>query len=94
MLKPQPCWLISKIWTQGGEDYHGAWTEQEPSKLEEHQSAENKGKTHVDVFIAAIEIRTPQAAPLAITGTPVETLNWEEVGGAGWHCSWLCPEAE
>lgn len=35
------CWLISKICTQGGEDHCGSWTEQEPSKPGEHQSAEN-----------------------------------------------------
>lgn len=28
--------------------------------------------------MAAFEIRTPQAAPLAVTGSPVETLNLGE----------------
>lgn len=74
---------------QGGEDHRGPWTEQEPSRLGEHQSAENGGEMRVDVFKAAFEIRTPQAAPLAVTGTSVETLNLGEVGEAGMHCSWL-----
>jgi len=79
---------------QGEEGHHGPWTEQELSKLEDHQRAENRVKTHVEVFIAAFERTISQAAPLAVTGAPVETVDLGEVGGAGLHCSWLCPVVE
>lgn len=65
-----------------------------PASLESIKVQKMEVKTHVGVFTAASETKTLQGAPLAVTGTPVETLNLEEVGGTGLHCSSLCPEAE